>query len=129
MKEGVIPRVLVKESLNLELRLQRYGEKKFRDLFVISRKWVGVFLEIFLKIRGTSCKYVGCGLILEKMRGLSAKCQKWDFPGIILLKKNPWTKSMDWWTVPARSTTDGRPLPHVGAHQSSASGRSGDREL
>jgi hypothetical protein len=52
MKEGVIPRILAKESLILELRLQRYGEKNFRDLFVISRKWLGVFLEIFLKIRG-----------------------------------------------------------------------------
>jgi hypothetical protein len=50
MKEGVIPRVLMKESLNLELRLQRYGEKKFRDLFLISGKWLGVFLGIFLKI-------------------------------------------------------------------------------
>jgi hypothetical protein len=73
MKEGVIPRILGKESLNLELRLQRYGEKNFRDLFVIYGKWLGVFLEIFMKIRGASYKYVGCGLILEKMRGLSAK--------------------------------------------------------
>jgi hypothetical protein len=47
MKEGVIPRVLVKESLNLELLLQRYGEKKFRDLFVISGKWLGVFWKYF----------------------------------------------------------------------------------
>jgi hypothetical protein len=45
MKEGVIPRVLVKGSLNLELQLQRYCEKKFRDLFVISGKWLGVFVE------------------------------------------------------------------------------------
>jgi hypothetical protein len=52
IKEGVIPRILANESLNLELRLQRYGEKNFMYLFVISRKWLGVFMEIFLKIRG-----------------------------------------------------------------------------
>jgi hypothetical protein len=50
--KGVIPRILENESLNLELRLQRYGEKNFMYLFVISRKWLGVFMEIFLKIRG-----------------------------------------------------------------------------
>jgi hypothetical protein len=89
MKEGVIPRVLVKESLNLELRLQRYGEKKFMDLFVISGKWLGVFLEIFLKIRGASCKYVGCGLILEKMRGLSAKCREMGFSRNYFVEEKP----------------------------------------
>jgi hypothetical protein len=36
MKGEVIPRILVKESLNLELRLQRYDKKSYRDLFIIS---------------------------------------------------------------------------------------------
>jgi hypothetical protein len=55
--------------------------------------------------------------------------RKWDFQGIILLKKIPWTKSTDLWTVLARSTMDRWPLPHAGAHQSSVSGRSGARDL
>jgi hypothetical protein len=89
MKEGMIPRVLAKESLNLELRLQRYGEKKFRDLFVISGKRLGVFLEIFLKIRGASYKYVGCGLILVKMRGLSVKCREMGFSRNYFIEEKP----------------------------------------
>jgi hypothetical protein len=52
MKEEVILRILAQESLKSELRLQKYGEKNFRDLFVISRKWLGVYLEIFSKTRG-----------------------------------------------------------------------------
>jgi hypothetical protein len=73
MKDGVIPRVLAKESLNLGLQLQRYGEKKFRDLLVISGKWLGVFLELFLKIQGASYKYVGVRVDFGKDDGPKCK--------------------------------------------------------
>jgi hypothetical protein len=66
---------------------------------------------------------------LEKISGLSAKCQKSEFPGIVFLKKNPWTKSPSMWTAPARSSMDRQPLPCSGAHRSSAFDRSGAREL
>jgi hypothetical protein len=89
MKVGVIPRILLKESLNFELRLQRYGEKNFRDLFVISGKWLGVFLEIFLKIRGASYKYVGYGSILEKMGCLRAKCREMGFSRNYFVEEKP----------------------------------------
>jgi hypothetical protein len=63
-----------------ELRLQRYGKKKFGDLFEISGKWLGVYLELFSKIRGASWKFVDYELILNKYRGLFAKwCGFLDF--------------------------------------------------
>jgi hypothetical protein len=71
---------------------------------------------------GPNCKIMDCGLILEKMSGLSAKCQKLEFTGIVFLKENPWT-------VPAWSTVDRRPLPRSGAHRRSPSGHSGAQEL
>jgi hypothetical protein len=55
--------------------------------------------------------------------------EKWDFPGIILLKKNPCPMSTDRWTAPARSTMDRWPSSHAGAHRSSAFGRSGSPAL
>jgi hypothetical protein len=42
----------VKEALNLELRLRRYGETNFRDLFVISKKWLGLIWNFFSNCRG-----------------------------------------------------------------------------
>jgi hypothetical protein len=42
MRGKVMLRILVQESPKSELRLQRYGEKNYRDLFVISEKWLGL---------------------------------------------------------------------------------------
>jgi hypothetical protein len=89
-----------------------------RDLFVI-----------IFQILGSDCKFMDCRLISKKPRGLSAKCLKLDFLGIIFLKENPWTESTSPWTAPTRSTVDRWPLLRSGAHQGSASGRSGAREL
>jgi hypothetical protein len=51
-KEEVILSILAKESLNLELRFRRYDEKNFRDLYVISKKWLGLIWNYFSNSRG-----------------------------------------------------------------------------
>jgi hypothetical protein len=48
----------------------------------------GIFGNIFENLRA-SCKYVGCGLILEKMRGLSAKCWEMGFSRNYFVEEKP----------------------------------------
>jgi hypothetical protein len=68
-------------------------------------------------------------LILKKLRGLSAKCWKLEFTGVVFLKENPWTKS-DHAGVAGprfhRGLHGGRWPGLVGARPS---GRSGPRRL
>jgi hypothetical protein len=54
---------------------------------------------------------------------------KIGFSGNCFPKENSWTESTSPWTAPAQSTVDRRPLLLSGARRSSASGRSGAREL
>jgi hypothetical protein len=56
MKEEVILRILVKESLNLELRLKRYGILKFRAIFVDFSEDRDLFGIFFSKSRGLTAK-------------------------------------------------------------------------
>jgi hypothetical protein len=101
----VILRILVQESPKSELRLRRYGEKNFRDLFVISGKWLGVFLEIFLNSMVLVGISVDHGLILNKCRGFFAMWRVISAGGLFFNRKYhggpgqrgsgpPWTEAV-----------------------------------
>jgi hypothetical protein len=72
-KEEVIPSILAKESLDLELRLGRYGKKNVRDLFVISKKWLGFIWNYFFRIPGAFMKIGGLRVDFGKRQGVICK--------------------------------------------------------
>jgi hypothetical protein len=85
----------------------------------------GIFGNIFENSRA-SCKYVGCGLILENMRGLSAKFREMGFSRNYFVED----KSVD---QVHKSVDHTGPVHHgsmtIVAHGSSASGRSSSLAL
>jgi hypothetical protein len=76
--------------------------------------------RIIFQIPGLNCKFLDCRLISKKPRGLSAKCLKLDFLGIVFLKENSWTESTSSWTTRApvhhglASVADWRGSPELG---------------
>jgi hypothetical protein len=65
MNDEVILRNLAQESPKSELRWRRYDQKSFGDLSVISEKWLGLYLEIFLDSRGLFQRLVDYILISD----------------------------------------------------------------
>jgi hypothetical protein len=59
------------------------AKRSYRDLFGISGKWLGLYLELFLKIKGYSSKFMEHGLITKKPRGLFAKWR--GFSGFVFI--------------------------------------------
>jgi hypothetical protein len=114
----------VQESPKSESQLQRYDERNFGDLFVISGKWLGLYFELILKIGGAFWKYVDCRLILNKYRGFFVKWQEFLGFGIIFQWEKggglgPWVggpRRGGWSTVPPWTPQ----WPMVGARRSSA---------
>jgi hypothetical protein len=83
-------------------------------------------LELILKIRGASCKYLDCGLIVEKGRGLNEKWLEFSILNYFLIGNGhgpgPWLGGPRAApvhggprTVPRRWLTGGRPEWRLGA--------------
>jgi hypothetical protein len=63
----------VQESPKSELQLQRYGKKKLQGPFYNFCKWLGLYLKLFSKMRGSSWEFMDRSLISHKGWGLTAK--------------------------------------------------------
>jgi hypothetical protein len=98
-KEEVIPSILAKESPNLELQLRRYGEKNFRDLFVISEKWLGL-IWIFFSNSRAFMKIGGLRVDTKEVHGAFLQSgRNKGIPEFNLQRKIPWTESTVQWTA------------------------------
>jgi hypothetical protein len=73
--EEEILRILAQESLDLELWLKRYEFLKFWSYFEDFSEARDLFVNIF-QILDLTAKIMDRGLILENLRGLSAKSAK-----------------------------------------------------
>jgi hypothetical protein len=76
-------RILVQESPKSELWLQRCGEKKLEGPICNFWKWLGLYLEIFSKIKGSSWNFMDHGFISQKARGLTIKWWGFSWCGFI----------------------------------------------
>jgi hypothetical protein len=74
--------------------LQRYGEKSFRDLFGISGKWLGLYLEILLDSRGAVWNSIRLRLNFKQRQGPFCKSGR-DFSSLELFSNGElqWTQS------------------------------------
>jgi hypothetical protein len=110
-KEEVIPSILAKESLNLELRLRIYGERNFRDLFVISKKWLGLIWNYFSKSRAFM-KIGGLRVDTQEVQGLFCKVTGIkEFPDLIYNEKicGPSPRCGGPWAAPVHGGPRTRP--------------------
>jgi hypothetical protein len=92
MKHKMILRIWGQGSPKLGFWLQRYGENSFRDLCVISRNWLGLYLKIYSECKDLFGTLVDCGLILDKNRGLFIKLAGIIEFGIIFEWRMWWTR-------------------------------------
>jgi hypothetical protein len=82
IKEEVILRILAQEITRFGVVVGKIWNFEVSELFLWIFLRIRTFLELFFKFQGPNCEIRDCGLILEKMRGLSAR--KWNFQKLFL---------------------------------------------